>query len=294
MPARSTTMHHGPAPAKPSGEFPRGIGRRWRFVAAFRWSVLIAFLLGGMSGGESQAQESSDADALRTELRLALDEAGEERFEDAEKRLTQLLERFPNESQLYYHRGRVRYCLGEFAGSVSDFDAYYEAVPAVRSRQWERGISLYFAERFRDGAAQFAEYQTYHNADVENAAWRYLCEAKFDGPDTASRNLMPVGPDRRVPMMKIHELYGGKARPEDVLAACATLPEDSIAGKAARFYAHLYIGLWYESREDNAAALPHLLKAAHDYPIDHYMGWVAKVHPAVVAHDAEANTDEAP
>jgi hypothetical protein len=43
-------------------------------------------------------------------------------------------------------------------------------------------------------------------------------------------------------------------------------------------YAHLYLGLYFEALGDNDKAKEHILKAAVDYKMDHYMGRCAQVH----------------
>jgi lipoprotein NlpI len=48
------------------------------------------------------------------------------------------------------------------------------------------------------------------------------------------------------------------------------------------FYAHLYVGLYYEAIGDRKRAREHILKAADDDKADHYMGDVARVHAALL------------
>lgn len=271
-----------------------GAYRMQRAVLSLGLAALMSCTLtglGGVASGQTQVPQTEEAEAFGARFREAILEADQKRFDRAEELLDRLISEFPEQHQVLYYRGRVRFCRGNFEGSAVDFDAYYEAVPEARNRQWERGITLYFAGRYQDGADQFEEYQTYHDADVENAAWRYLCEARVDGAEQASENLMPVGPDRRVPMMKIHALYGGKAEPAEVFLECEKLPDASPAKNAALFYAHLYVGLWYESRGDEAKAKEHLVLAAESYPIDHYMGFVAKVHPWVVRRESDSGSE---
>ena len=88
-----------------------------------------------------------------------------------------------------------------------------------------------------------------------------------------------VGPsDRRVPMRQIYELFAGNLKPKDVLAAATAgkLPKAQLNRQL--FYAHLYLGLYYETERDKKRALMHLGKAANDYRIGHYMWDVARVH----------------
>jgi len=44
------------------------------------------------------------------------------------------------------------------------------------------------------------------------------------------------------------------------------------------FYAHLYLGLYYEAAGDRERSREHILKATHEFSMEHYMGDVARVH----------------
>jgi len=70
---------------------------------------------------------------------------------------------------------------------------------------WQRGIALYYAGRYDDCRKQFEAHRTVNPDVVENAAWHFLCVARADSVAAARAALLPVGPDRRVPM---HEVYG--------------------------------------------------------------------------------------
>ena len=87
---------------------------------------------------------------------------------------------------------------------------------------WKRGISLYYAGRYADGAKQFEGYQTVDGNDVENAVWRFLCQARDPqvGLDKARQGILPIKDDRRVPMMQVYGLFKGELKPNDVLQAC--------------------------------------------------------------------------
>jgi lipoprotein NlpI len=77
-------------------------------------------------------------------------------------------------------------------------------------------------------------------------------------------------------MKQVHELFAGKAKPEDVLKAAETGEGNDLRNH--RCYAHLYLGLYFESIGEDAKAKEHMVKAATDYKMDHYMGKVAQVH----------------
>jgi lipoprotein NlpI len=175
-------------------------------------------------------------------------------------------------------RGSEHFKLGKIAESAADFDRYLELRPAEKPEHWRRGITLYYAGRFKDGVEQFEVHQTVNPDDVENAVWHYLCNAKVVGAETARQKLLKTGHDRRVPMMTIYKLFAGQAQPEDVLRDAEAGDPPADRKKVQLFYAHLYLGLYFESAGDARQALEHMTKAAVDYANPHYMGDVARVH----------------
>lgn len=168
-----------------------------------------------------------------------------------------------------FYRGRI-------AESVKGFDRVAELAPSYAPQLWQRGIALYYAGRFRDCRAQFEAHRTVNPDDVENAAWHFLCVARAESPAKAKAALLPVGPDPRVPMRQIYALFRGDTRPEQVLAAGGSEPE-------GQFYAHLYVGLYFEAIGDQAGAAQHLREAAKErYSAGGYMHEVARVHVALL------------
>lgn len=184
----------------------------------------------------------------------------------------------------YYLRGCENFCVGNVKRSVADFDKYVQLEPKAESRQWERGISYYYAGEYEKGAKQFELYQTYHNQDVENSTWRYLCVAAKDGVPAAQKNMLPIEEDRRVPMMQIYELYRGNAKPEDVLKAIEVDNPEANEKNKRLFYAHLYLGLWYQAANQRDLARKHILEA-EQHKIEHYMWDVAHVHADLLRAD---------
>ncbi|MFM8703883.1 MAG: hypothetical protein ACKOHG_08440, partial [Planctomycetia bacterium] len=79
------------------------------------------------------------------------------------------------------------------AESARVFDRLVAAVPMAEPELWQRGLALYYAERFDDGARQFEVHRTVNPNDVENAAWHFLCVARLAGPRAALARLLPVG-----------------------------------------------------------------------------------------------------
>ena len=184
---------------------------------------------------------------------------------------------------LHYMRGRVQFRLGQFKASVKSFDAYVNAAPNAESRQWERGISMYYAEQYKRGAEQFELYQTFHDQDVENSVWRFLCMVPDTGVKKARSVMLPIENDRRIPMMKVFEMYRGTATPDEVLKDAERGTPDANTLKGRLFYAHLYLGLYYEVLRKDELARKYIKLAADESLIGHsgintYMWDVARVH----------------
>jgi len=168
-----------------------------------------------------------------------------------------------------FERGRV-------VESAAGFDNLVKLVPGSAPQLWQRGIALYYAGRYKDCRAQFESHRTVNPNDVENAVWHFLCVARLESPDKAKAALLPVGPDSRVPMREVYDMFRGTRKPDEVLAAAGQ-------GRLAQFYARLYIGLYYEALGNARLARENITAAAADqFAIGGYMHTVAKVHLGIL------------
>lgn len=235
----------------------------------------------------------AQADSVADQINEALRQAERGAHANAVAALDAVIRRQPDHAQAYYWRGRSNFCLGRIKEAVADFDRHVELEPRGASRQWERGIALYYAGRFDDGARQFELYQTYHDNDVENSVWRYLCLARSKGVEEARKTMLPIKNDTRVPMMAIYDLYRGERKPEDVLKAVEEGSPNEQELNQRRFYAHLYLGLWHEAQGEKKEAQRHLAEA-EKHKIGHYMWDVARVHNELRRAEQEdaANREE--
>jgi len=160
--------------------------------------------------------------------------------------------------------------------SAAGFDNLVKLVPDSAPQLWQRGIALYYAGRYKDCRAQFELHRTVNPNDVENAVWHFLCVARQESPDKAKSALLPVGPDSRVPMRQVYDMFRGVRRPEEVLTAGG--PEAT-----GQFYAQLYVGLYYEALGNKPKALEHITAAAAErFAVGGYMHTVAKVHLGIL------------
>src|SRR5262245_22519804 len=190
------------------------------------------------------AARPDDADALqlRADLYMVANQP-----DKALTDLTRVIQKDPKAARAIDRRGDVYLKTGKMAEAIADFDRYLELTPRHKPEHWRRGIALYYAGRYKDGAAQFELHQTVNSSDVENAVWHYLCNAKVVGPEKARSALIPIRGDPRVPLMTVHALFAGNAKPDDVLKEATAGNVSPERKRNQLFYAHLYLGLYFDS-----------------------------------------------
>jgi lipoprotein NlpI len=163
---------------------------------------------------------------------------------------------------------------GRVTESLSGFDRVVALAPQAAPQLWQRGIALYYAGRYQDCRVQFESHRTVNPNDVENPAWHFMCVAKAESPAKALAALLPVGPDQRSPMREIYQMFRGTMTPDQILKAGGTEP-------SSRFFAELYVGLYYDALGDRSRATQHLRNAADKMyaSAGGYMHRVAELHP---------------
>ncbi len=184
----------------------------------------------------------------------------------------------PIDAEHWYGEGVRLFFAAEPAAAAVAFDRLIAISPAAAPQLWQRGIALYYAGRFADGRRQFELHHEINPGDVENAAWHFLCVARSAGLAAARAALLPYAGDARVPMREIHQLFAGTGTPEAVLTAAAAGQDNAGDRRDQLCYAHLYLGLYCEAMAETIQAKSHLLLAAREFRMDHYMGRVAQVH----------------
>jgi lipoprotein NlpI len=184
-----------------------------------------------------------------------------------------LAQREADDPQVVFDRAIEDFRAGRVEESANGFDALAKMSPGSAPELWQRGIAQYLAGRFRECRAQFESHRTVNPNDVENAAWHFLCVSRAESPDKARAVLLPVGPDARMPMRQIYEMFRGRLMPNAVLAAAG-------ADASAQFFAELYVGLYFEAIGNTRQALAHIAAAAAERyaQVGGYMHTVAKVH----------------
>jgi lipoprotein NlpI len=210
-----------------------------------------------------------------------------EKFPEALAELDLAIAAAPKDVNLYVARGDMNFRVGKFKESVADYDKQIELAPESAAGHWMRGISCYYAGQYDEGAKQFAAYHTkVDDNDVENSVWRCMCVTKKIGVEKARADMLVVKNDRRVPMMEAYRMFRGEVDPADVLKAAEAGKVSDAELNHQRFYANLYVGLYYDSLGKTDEAMNYL-KVAVDHPIGHYMWTVAKVHADLLAKKPE-------
>lgn len=136
-------------------------------------------------------------------------------------------------------------------------------------------MSLYYLDRYEEGAEQFRLDVAQNPNDTEESIWCFLCEAQSYGVDEARKRYLEVGRDPRPVMREAYNMFKDGGDPEKLVAAFSSGQPNEY------FYASLYAGLYYESQNEPDAAKVHLIAACqspYGSRSDDYMAALAKVH----------------
>jgi lipoprotein NlpI len=162
---------------------------------------------------------------------------------------------------------------GRIEQSLEGFDRVARLSPADAPYLWQRGIAQYYAGKFKECRDMFASHRIVNPDDVENAAWHFLCVARAESPEAARKQMLPVGPDARVPMREVYQMFAGKLTQAQVMRAAGN-------DASAQFFARLYVGLYLEATGQRDAGRAQIEIAAEDRfaRVGGYMHDVARLH----------------
>ncbi|KAI5019865.1 hypothetical protein ZWY2020_044753 [Hordeum vulgare] len=176
---------------------------------------------------------------------------------------------------LAVRRGMQLFKQGDVAGSVAEFDRAIELDPRQKAYLWQRGLSLYYLDRFEDAAEQFRLDVAANPNDTEESIWCFLSEAQLYGVEGARKRFLEVGLDRRPVMREAYDLFKDGGDPEKLASNFSS----SSGGEV--FYASLYAGLYYESQKNADQAKSHIVaacKSPYGSRSGDYMASLAVVH----------------
>ena len=161
--------------------------------------------------------------------------------------------------------GMAAFAANKVEESIEKYDKIIAEQPAAKPYLWQRGLSLYYADRYADGAEQFAADVAVNPNDTEEQIWHLLCLAQIKGGLAAARPFkLTVGTDRRPVMRAVQKLF--LSGTDDAEAELAALARGGDTG--SRFYAALYLSLYHESLGDKAKAESRMREAVKtDYAL---------------------------
>ncbi|XP_010524857.1 PREDICTED: uncharacterized protein LOC104802790 [Tarenaya hassleriana] len=181
----------------------------------------------------------------------------------------------PREAVAAIRRGMLLFRQGDVSGSLAEFDRAIELDPRQKAYLWQRGLSLYYLDRFEEGAEQFRLDVAQNPNDTEESIWCFLCEARLYGVDEARKQFLEVGRDPRPVMREAYNMFKNGGDPEKLVNIFSS-------GQANEyFYASLYSGLYYEAEGKPEEAKSHITAACespYGQRSDDYMASLAKVH----------------
>jgi lipoprotein NlpI len=176
----------------------------------------------------------------------------------------------------HHRRAEVLFRLGRFEESVRDYDtSAVSGRPHNDDSCWERGLAQYYAGDYDAGRDQFTRYHRVGSLDIENGLWRFLCIAEVEGVEKARETMYDYPRKLRMPFPALLALYMDEGKPADVLKAAQG--EDLTAAERTErlFYAHYYLGKFYELVKNDEEALAHFQKAL-EHEIPHFMYYCAQ------------------
>ncbi len=171
---------------------------------------------------------------------------------------------------------------GQAAESVAAFDRVIELQPQLKPQLWQRGLALYYADRYADVVDQLESHQNFNSQDVENSVWHMLSKSKISSVEEARKGMIEISRDRRIAMPEIYEMFAGRGSVDQVRAAAKA------SGNASTIYhASLYIGLFYEMIGEAEKSQAAIESAIEENPFGPtvFMGNVARMHATARGFD---------
>ncbi|XP_024531544.1 uncharacterized protein LOC112346547 [Selaginella moellendorffii] len=175
----------------------------------------------------------------------------------------------------YKRRGMELFVEGDLNGSLEFFDKCLEVLPDDLPYLWQRGLTLFYLNKFEEAATQFRENIKARPDDTEELVWCFLCDAHIDGLEEARKRLPPIGDDDRPFMNKIYELYKNGGDPQQMLS------DLGVDDGQEYFYMALYAALYYDAQKNLEAAkatMEAACRSSYGSKAKDYVAYITKIH----------------
>ncbi len=180
--------------------------------------------------------------------------------------------------------GEVYFANGQAAESVAAFDRVIALQPQLKPQLWQRGLALYYADRYADVVNQLESHQNFNSQDVENSVWHMLSKSKTTSVEEARKGMIEISYDRRPAMPEIYEMFAGRGTVDQVRASA-----DRSGDASTIYHASLYIGLFYEMMGEAEKSQLAIESAVKENPFgpNVFMGNVARTHAKTRGYDTK-------
>jgi lipoprotein NlpI len=169
----------------------------------------------------------------------------------------------------------VYFANGQAAESVAAFDRVIKLQPQLKPQLWQRGLALYYADRYADVVDQLESHQNFNSQDVENSVWHMLSKSRVSSVEEARKGMIEISRDRRIAMPEIYEMFAGRGSVDQVRVSAEKSGDSSTT-----YHASLYIGLFYEMMGEAEKSRSAIESAVKENPFGPtvFMGNVARMH----------------
>ena len=146
-------------------------------------------------------------------------------------------------------------------------------------------VALAFPNTYWVGMSNLGFQTVYRlfNAQDDIVCERFFLPPKQEMAELLATNTRLVTLESQTPVADFDVIAFSVSFEWDYVNVLTLLRLSGIPGYAAErtsrlFYAHLYLGLYYEAHGDARAARKHLAEAADEHRVGHYMWDVARLH----------------
>jgi len=200
-----------------------------------------------------------------------------------------------DDARTQYRKGIQDFVNGRVKESVEAFDRAIELDSTYADILWQRGLSLYYCDRFDEASKQFERDVRLNPRDTEEAIWRFFSQARTAvGFSDAQKQILRVEGETREYMKLIYGVCRGAIPLQELEEKALSDQVESSSNQGilrilrpsqgeddrSKFYYNLYAGLIAEAQGRPAAAqnfLDRAVKSPYSKEGD-YMWFVASVH----------------
>jgi lipoprotein NlpI len=139
--------------------------------------------------------------------------------------------------------GMTLFRRGDVQGSINEFDKATLENPSLSNFDWQRGLSLYYAEQYVEGGKQFRNDIAANPQDVEEIIWTVMCDSKLFGYEKALEVMPKLRRTEKRPVMRtVYDMFIGKIPEKNLVELGNAAGSDDRKGDY--FYSRLYLSLY--------------------------------------------------